>query len=122
MKILNRENDISHVEIVVKQLNDAGIKYSISIIFGIPYQTVESFRQTIEFIEKNNCTEFYAYPLQLPKNSKMRERIEELKIKEFQGEHFSLGFVSECSSFNKSDWGNMCNIAESKSGKSIFLG
>lgn len=122
MKILKRENDIPHVKTVMKQLNDAEIKYSISIIFGIPYQTVESFRQTIEFIEKNNCTEFYVYPLQLPKNSKMRERIDDLKIKEFQGKHFSLYFVHECCSFSQSECQEMYNIIASKTYQAPFCG
>jgi hypothetical protein len=122
MDILNRKNDIPHVEKVMKRLCDAGIEYSISIIFGIPYQTVDSFCQTIEFIEKNNCKKFDAYPLQLPKNSKIRERIDELKIKELQEEHFSLRFVSECVSFRKSEWEKMCDIVASKTGKAPFCG
>jgi DNA repair photolyase len=122
MKILNRKNDIPHVETVMKQLNDAGIKYSISIIFGIPYQTVESFHQTIEFIEKNGCNKFCAYPLQLPKNSKIRNRINELKIKEFQGEHFSLRFVSECNSFNQSEWEKMYIVTAFYEDKPPFCG
>jgi radical SAM superfamily enzyme YgiQ (UPF0313 family) len=106
----------------MKQINDAEINYSISIIFGIPGQTVDSFKQTIEFIKENGCKEFHAYPLQLPKNSKMRERIEELGIKEFQGEHFSLQFVSECNSFTKSEWKKMYGIIESHENKPPFCG
>jgi len=122
MKILNRKNTISHVETVMKQLNDAEINYSISIIFGIPGQTVDSFKQTIEFIERNNCKEFHAYPLQLPKNSKMRSMIDDLRIKEFQGEHFSLSFVSDSYSFNQSEWEKMYIITSYYERKPPFCG
>jgi radical SAM superfamily enzyme YgiQ (UPF0313 family) len=122
MKILNRKNDIHHVKTVMKQLNDAKIKYSISIIFGIPHQTVESFCQTIGFIEENNCYDFHAYPLQLPKNSKMREKIDELKIEEFQDEQFSSQFVKSCISFNHSEWKTMSDIAKFSENKPPFCG
>ncbi|KAA6347497.1 Ribosomal protein S12 methylthiotransferase RimO [termite gut metagenome] len=122
MNMLKRKNILNHVENVISQLNDNEINYSISIIFGIPSQTVESFRQTIEFIKNNNCEKFCAFPLQLPKNSKMRERMDELKIKEFQGEHFSLLFVSECYSFINSEWQEMYRIVESYGDKPPFCG
>ncbi|MDR0768733.1 MAG: radical SAM protein [Dysgonamonadaceae bacterium] len=122
MEILKRKNNIHHVETVMKQLNDAEIKYSISIIFGIPYQTVNSFRQTIEFIEKNNCHEFDAYPLRLPRNSIMRKRMDDLKIKEFQGKSFPVCFVNECCSFDQSEWRKMYDIVVSKTDKPPFCG
>jgi radical SAM superfamily enzyme YgiQ (UPF0313 family) len=122
MKILKRENNIEHVQSVMQQLNEKGINYEISIIFGIPYQTVKSFDQTIKFIEENGCSKFYAFPLQLPKNSKMRERIDELQIKELQGKHFSLKFVSECNSFSQLEWERMYILTAFREDKPPFCG
>jgi hypothetical protein len=110
------------VKTVMKRLNEAEIKYSISIIYGIPSQTVASFRETIEFIKANECERFCAYPLQLPKNSKMRERMDELKIKEFSGEHFSSRFVCSSFSFDHSEWKKMYDLAASHSDSPPFIG
>ncbi|GHT39579.1 hypothetical protein FACS189437_03340 [Bacteroidia bacterium] len=122
MKILKRENDIAQLQSVMQQLNERKINYEISIIFGIPGQTVDSFQETITFIEENGCNKFCAFPLQLPKNSKMRERINELQIKELQGEHFSLKFVSECNSFNQSEWEKMYILTAFREDKPPFCG
>jgi radical SAM superfamily enzyme len=52
MEELCRDNDISHIEKIMGCLKKNNIKYSVSIIYGIPYQTVDSFRKTIDFIKK----------------------------------------------------------------------
>jgi hypothetical protein len=122
MDRLNRKNDIEHVKSIMQQLNEKEINYSISIIFGIPGQTIKSYGETIKFIEDNGCHKFCAFPLQLPKNSKMRERINELQIKELQGEHFSLKFVVESNSFNQSEWEKMYIITAFREDKPPFCG
>ncbi|MDR0871973.1 MAG: radical SAM protein [Prevotellaceae bacterium] len=112
MKILNRKNNLEQVKSVMKELKERDIIYEISIIFGIPSQTVETFKKTIEFIEENGCKKFCAFPLRLPQNSKMAEQRKELKIKEIQDKSFSLNFVNESYSFSNSDWETMYQIAD----------
>jgi radical SAM superfamily enzyme YgiQ (UPF0313 family) len=68
MNILQRKNNIEHIEAVMTELNRLNINYELSIIFGIPGQTVTSFKRTIDFIEKNGCKKFRAFPLSLPHN------------------------------------------------------
>ena len=112
MEVLKRKNDIAQVEIVMQELNKRGIDYEISIIFGIPQQTVKSFEETIEFIKKNGCKKFKAFPLRLPQNSEMMKKRNELRIKEIEDKHFSLKYVNESISFSSSDWETMNKIAE----------
>jgi len=113
MEVLGRKNDIEHIKTMMEELNRRNIRYEITIIFGIPGQTVASFEDTIKFIEENGCKEFRAFPLRLPQNSKMKERTKELKIKESQSrdELYSLQVVTESYSFTYSDWEKMYSIA-----------
>jgi MoaA/NifB/PqqE/SkfB family radical SAM enzyme len=106
----------------MKELQERNITYEVSIIFGIPSQTVETFKKTIEFLEENGCKKFCAFPLRLPQNSKMAEQRDKLKIKEIQGKHFSLSFVSECDSFNQSQWETMYILTAIREDKPPFCG
>jgi uncharacterized protein with von Willebrand factor type A (vWA) domain/radical SAM superfamily enzyme YgiQ (UPF0313 family) len=112
MEVLNRKNDIAHITSIMKELNTRKINYEISIIFGIPGQTIESFKDTIAFIEENGCKKFRAFPLRLPQNSKMKKDAEKLKIKETQSQYDfpTLKLVTESYSFNYSDWEKMYSL------------
>jgi len=122
MEVLQRKNNIEHIKTVMEELNSRNIKYEITIIFGIPGQTVTSFKDTIKFIENHGCEKFRAFPLRLPQNSKMKEKAEELKIKESQSqdELYSLQIVTESYSFTYSDWEEMYSIAN-KHNKDKFV-
>jgi len=69
---LQRENDLNKVERVMTELNQHNFKYEISIIYGIPEQTSETFKKTIDFIVKNGGTNFRAFNLRLPYKSDMK--------------------------------------------------
>ena len=114
MKVLNRDNDIKHIKSVMKALNRLNIQYEISIIFGIPGQTMDSFQSTIEFIEKNGCKNYKGFPLRLPQNSKMKNNADKLKIKEEYSsfDSFPIKIVKESYSFTHLDWEMMYSIAK----------
>jgi tRNA A37 methylthiotransferase MiaB len=112
MEVLKRKNNVEQVESVMQKLQEKGIDYEVSIIFGIPGQTIKSFVETIEFIKKNGCEKFKAFPLRLPQNSEMMKNRNEWGIKEIEDKHFSLKYVNESNSFNNSDWEIMFGIAE----------
>ena len=99
---------LGKIENVIWKLNQHRINYLISIIFGIPGQTVDSLDQTIDFIKKNGCTNYIAFPLQIPKNSELSRLKKEYEIEEIEGKSFSLLFVNKSYSFSKSDWECMC--------------
>lgn len=82
MDIIGRKNDLDAVRIAMNLMNERDIDYEVSIIYGIPGQTVTSFLDTIEFIVENGCEKIEAYPLRIPKNSKMEQRKRELGVKE----------------------------------------
>jgi CRISPR/Cas system CMR subunit Cmr6 (Cas7 group RAMP superfamily) len=119
MNTLNRINDIEQIKSIMEELNHLNIKYEISIIFGIPGQTIDSFQKTIKFVEENGCNEYKGYPLRLPQNSKMKKNAAELKIKEELSsfDAYPIKFVTESYSFTRLDWEIMYSFAYTKENK-----
>jgi radical SAM superfamily enzyme YgiQ (UPF0313 family) len=82
MRILARKNDLDHIKKVMAELNEQEITYEISIIYGIPGQTADTFKKTIRFIVGNGCKKFRAFPLRLPYNSEMRKQAKKSGLSE----------------------------------------
>jgi len=113
MEILKRNNDIEHIKYILQIFNNQNINYEISIIFGIPGQTFETFQNTIRFLEENGCKKYTAYPLRLPQNSIMKKEASKLKIKEDYSkfDSYPIKFVTESYSFDRLEWEMMYSIA-----------
>jgi len=111
-RILNRSTKIKHIEKVMSMLNVKGIEYEVNIIYGLPNQTVSSFKGTIEFLNNQNCKKIIAHPLMLLKGTELYDRKTKLKLKEeiINGNHYPI--VTESESFTKSDWMQMYEIAK----------
>jgi hypothetical protein len=113
MEVLNRNNNIEHIKYVMQIFNNLNINYEISIIFGIPGQTFETFQNTIKILEENGCKKYAAYPLRLPQNSRMKKDASKFKIKEDYSkfDSYPIKFVTESYSFDRHEWEMMFSIA-----------
>ena len=111
MKIIGRRNNLEHVKDIMILLQNHKINYEISVIFGIPFQTVNTYLKTIEFIKENGCNihNIKAYPLRIPSNSKLSTKRNFLQIKE-KRDLSSTQIVESSLSFTKEDWNKMNEI------------
>jgi radical SAM superfamily enzyme YgiQ (UPF0313 family) len=50
-RVIERPNNMKKVDRVLKQLNGMKIPYEISIIFGLPKQTLQSFVETLNYLK-----------------------------------------------------------------------
>jgi histone acetyltransferase (RNA polymerase elongator complex component) len=110
MAIIGRKNRIDRIEKALAILKENQIDYETSIIYAIPGQTVESFLDTIEFLIANGCKTIKAYPLQIPKNSKMENRRDELSIT-FGTNNYNVKSVNSTYSFPAEQREDMDRIA-----------
>ena len=65
---IRRRDNLKKFSKVMKQLSDSLIEFEISLIFGLPEQTVESFKQSVEFcleLAANGKGVIKAFPLML---------------------------------------------------------
>jgi len=71
MRAINRANNIAKVLSVMKKLNDCKIVYEVSIIFGLPLQTLSLFKATVDFCLQNGVPVLKAFPLMLLRGTKL---------------------------------------------------
>ncbi len=110
-EIVNRKNDIKKIEQSLNLLKEHNVSYEISLIYGLPTQTLDTFKASIEFIEKNGCKMIKAYPLMLLRGTKLFEQRENWGLKEDIIGEFSIPTVTSSNSFTKNDWLIMNDLA-----------
>jgi radical SAM superfamily enzyme YgiQ (UPF0313 family) len=111
MHVIGRNNNLSIIENVIYKLNKSGIKYSVSLIFGIPYQTEESFVNTINWLFQRNCLNICPYPLRIPRNSEIYKCIRDYEVNEDYDDK-NVKIVKEANSFGNSAHNDMTRISE----------
>jgi coproporphyrinogen III oxidase-like Fe-S oxidoreductase len=72
-QIIDRPNHLERVREVMRQLNTAGVHYEVSLIYGLPRQTLASFRATLAFCRQNGAPVIRAFPLMLLRGTPLYE-------------------------------------------------
>jgi hypothetical protein len=111
MNVIGRKNDLSRVKSVMLKLNNLKIDYEVSLIYGIPGQTYNSFSETVEWVVNNGCETIRAFPLRIPRNSEMEKQKGALGVKETTLE-FNVDQVTSSFSFDYSDYEKMQQLSE----------
>jgi radical SAM superfamily enzyme YgiQ (UPF0313 family) len=113
LEIIERKNELAKVKTVMQQLNDLGIHYEISLIYGLPKQTVSSLEDSIAFCQKNGCQSIVVFPLMLYPGTKLYDQKVNYQIKESTEGDYSIPYVVESDSFTYQEWQQMKEIADS---------
>ena len=113
---IQRPNNMNIVRDVFEQTHIRGINTEVSLIFGLPDQTVASFQQSIDFCKSMKVPTIYAYPLRLHRGTPLYEKKELLRLVEsdhncFQDDGELIGHVIASPSFSKEDWYRMADMA-----------
>lgn len=112
-EVINRKNNLEHVIPLFTRLNEMGISYEVSLIYGLPNQTVDSFRKSILRLRENGCTDITAFPLMLLKGTELYAEKEKWGMAEEIVGDFAIPTVTSSNSFKKNDWLQMNDIARS---------
>ena len=119
--IIDRPNNMRLVSKVLKEIQARNIKCEISLIFGLPKQTVDSFQKSIDFCIQHQVPVIHAFPLMLLRGTPLHDRKIELGLIE-STEMASLGIdrvqvdiphVVSSPSFTYADWKTMAERAAS---------
>jgi len=119
METIGRDNDISKIEKVLKLLKINNIDFEVSIIYAIPGLTVDSFIETIEFLITRGCSNIKAYPLSIPKNSKMEHEKTDMLVSEGKNKYNVFSVISSYS-FPTEQRKDMDNIASRLNNGKLF--
>lgn len=63
--IIDRRNRMTRVEEVMSRLDRRGVRYLVSLIFGLPEQTLASFGESVDFCLRRRVPVVRAFPLML---------------------------------------------------------
>ena len=110
---INRRNETGHIRSVLSLLNDNGIKYEVSLIYGLPRQTVRSFEESVEFLRRDGCKVIKAFPLMLLKGTELCAQKELWGFREEAIGPYHIPLVVSSSSFDEHEWGEMKALADS---------
>lgn len=119
--IIDRLNNLRLVEKWLKKVQLHNIKCEVSLIFGLPMQTISSFRQSIEFCQNLNIPVIRAFPLMLLRGTPLYERKKELELIEstdvaplnLDRVMIDIPHVIASPTFTYQDWLVMAEMAES---------
>lgn len=111
--LINRKNNPSKIKAVMRELNKRNISYEVSLIYGLPTQTINSFKRSISFVIENGCKNIVAFPLMLLKGTELFQQKEKYSLVEENIGDYNIPLVTRSNTFSKNDWFEMKNIAES---------
>lgn len=112
---IGRTNDEKQISEILFSLNDRGIPYEVSLIYGLPHQTVASFQRSIAFLEKHHCPIIKAFPLMLLRGTELCAQKHRWGLREAPIGDYHIPVVIASSSFSEPEWHEMRSLASSLS-------
>lgn len=121
IKGADAERNVSLVHRKLDMVRRAGVQAEISLIYGLPGQTVESFRESIEVCRKLvPHAQIKCFPLMLLRGTKLHAQASSLGLKEGFVEHpwitpriqEFIPHVVETPSMTREDWKRMADLAQ----------
>ena len=112
LKAIGRSGNINSIFNKIHELNKRNISYETSIIYGLPDQTFESFRLTVEQLQDAGCKRIFAYPLMLLRGTELFNDKAKWNLREETESGFNIPVVVESDSFSRADREKMKNLAD----------
>jgi len=109
---VNRSNNIRKVGEVFSQVSKQEIEYEVSLIYGLPEQTLESFQESIEWCLERSVPTVKAFPLMLLRGTEVEQNREQWGLVESEG---SMPVVMQSDSFTYDEWCQMAKLSEALS-------
>lgn len=106
---VNRRNKIEKVDEALRKVRELGIHHEVSLIFGLPTQTLESFRQTVDWCLARHVPVIKAFPLMLLRGTQLAADASRWNLRE---SGHSMPFVISSSTFTEEDWVKMNAISD----------
>lgn len=101
---INRTNDIRKVDEALFKTRRMNIKHEVSVIFGLPNQTLQSFLQTVEWCLSRDVPVIKAFPLMLLKGTELARSAGRWNMEESDA---AIPWVKSSGTFTEYDWAIM---------------
>lgn len=119
--LIQRPNNMNKVDEVLKEVRRRNIPVEISLIFGLPGQTVSSFQASVDYCKKYGLRTIYAFPLMLLRGTPLYDNKKKMGLMESSDIHIDkipriqqgIPHVVASDTFTFSEWQQMAAIARS---------
>lgn len=119
-KLIQRNNNMKKIEHVLEEVKRRKIECEISLIFGLPGQTLTSFQQSVQYCIDKKVKTIHAFPLMLLRGTLLYEEkqqwnlieSDEVTLPQILRVQQHIPHVIKSNSFNIADWLEMAKIAE----------
>jgi radical SAM superfamily enzyme YgiQ (UPF0313 family) len=118
MKAIRRRNHLDKVEGVISELHRRRIDFEISLIYGLPEQTLGSFQASVDWCRALGVPTIRAFPLMLLRGTPMERDRARWRLVENDE---PIPLVVESNTFSRADWTDMRRIAEGLSAEADRL-
>lgn len=105
---VDRPNNLPKIEAVLDEVRRRGIRYEVSLIYGLPNQTIDSFRSSVDWCLHRRIPAIRAFPLLLLRGTGLYQDRCRWQLAVREG---LLPVVISSSTFDESDWLAMDSIA-----------
>ena len=119
-RLIQRPNNMKRIAWTLDETKQRNIDTELSLIFGLPGQTLESFNQSVQYCIDMNVKTIHAFPLMILRGTLLYEKKQEFGLIESheiasasiprQQDH--IPHVVTSNSFNYDEWKQMAKIAE----------
>lgn len=110
MKAAARINRLDRVEAAIDLLNRRSIPFEVSLIYGLPTQTLDSFQQSIRWCRDRGVSVIRAFPLMLLRGTQLDRQRDRWSLVESDD---VIPVVVGSDSFDRAEWEDMRALAES---------
>jgi radical SAM superfamily enzyme len=103
-RIIERGNSMNKVDKSIALIQQWQQPFEVSLIYGLPGQTVDSFKCSIEYLHRRGVGIIKAFPLMLLEGTKLAEDKEKYLIVEDVIDEGGIPHVVESYSFTRQEW------------------
>lgn len=111
-RAVNRPNHLGKVEEILSEVQKRGIRHEVSLIYGLPRQTLTTFRQSIDWCLKRNVQTLRAFPLLLLRGTPLADQRLKWGMEVKPG---PIPLVTASASFSADEWRQMDALAHALS-------
>lgn len=109
-RLIQRHNNMPKVEEKLALVQQRGIDCEVSLIYGLPTQTLASFQSSVDWCKRKKMPRIMAWPLMLLRGTPLYEQKNQYGLRETVGE--AIPIVIASNSFTEAEHKAMAIIAE----------
>lgn len=108
-RAIDRPNHMEKVRSKISELHERQIDFEVSLIYGLPHQTLDSFRSSVDWCLQQQVPRLRAWPLMLLRGTPLHEQRGRYAFRESLDQRIPIVIASD--SFSETEHAEMARIA-----------